>query len=280
MLYLVESILSRAVEAWDNLLDVLIKAVDNIGNFLSLETYNPFLLTNKNLSVSNKYGWYINTLLTMEQAIEYNQKDYLAYHEAVLIPLLKNLAGKPETRRDGEHCLGTKDETAFLAKIMAQADELCEDLKVRGRRFADVRARAIIIRDGLVSWDAAKAAQESLLAARESVKEARESVKQARQSTQLGQNVKLLTHVSIFFLPLSFRTSLWSITDMLGLPMLFYVMVIVATTTYVVVFNLRRITELLKRLKAPFKIYLRNTRNGLAKATWLPRLVVEPGLRR
>ncbi|KUJ12897.1 uncharacterized protein LY89DRAFT_196587 [Mollisia scopiformis] len=42
------------------------------------------------------------------------------------------------------------------------------------------------------------------------------SVKEARESRCLNENVRLLTYATVFFLPLSFCTSMWSINDMFG----------------------------------------------------------------
>jgi hypothetical protein len=53
------------------------------------------------------------------------------------------------------------------------------------------------------------------------------------------ENVRLLTFVSIFFLPLAFCTSLGSMSDALfALNVLIYVIILVAFATYMVVFNL------------------------------------------
>lgn len=57
--------------------------------------------------------------------------------------------------------------------------------------------------------------------------------------------MKLLTFVSIFFLPLAFTTSLWSMnTDLLSITTLAYVIVIIAFSTYLVVFNLNSLVRL------------------------------------
>jgi len=50
--------------------------------------------------------------------------------------------------------------------------------------------------------------------------------------------VKLLTFVSIFFLPLSFSMSLWSINDMFSLSSLAIVTPLIGLGTYLIVFNI------------------------------------------
>lgn len=69
------------------------------------------------------------------------------------------------------------------------------------------------------------------------------AVIESRASTRLGENVKLLTFVSIFFLPLAFTTSLWSINDKFSMSVLIYVIIIVAISTYLVMFNINSLAH-------------------------------------
>lgn len=62
---------------------------------------------------------------------------------------------------------------------------------------------------------------------------------ESRASTRLGENIKLLTFVSIFFLPLSFCMSVWSInTSVFSLRALVITVLLVGLGTYFMVFNL------------------------------------------
>ncbi|KAL8684949.1 MAG: hypothetical protein Q9224_006048, partial [Gallowayella concinna] len=67
------------------------------------------------------------------------------------------------------------------------------------------------------------------------------AVIESRASTRLGENVKLLTFVSVFFIPLSFCTSLWSVNNMFSMQSLIAVIVIVALLTYTTVLNINSI---------------------------------------
>jgi hypothetical protein len=63
----------------------------------------------------------------------------------------------------------------------------------------------------------------------------------------ITENVKLLTFVSIFFLPLAFCTSLWSMSDSLfPIHILTYVIISVALATYLIVFNLNALVLLFR----------------------------------
>ncbi|KAI4172149.1 MAG: hypothetical protein LQ346_008650 [Caloplaca aetnensis] len=64
------------------------------------------------------------------------------------------------------------------------------------------------------------------------------AVIESRASTRLGENVKLLTFVSVFFIPLSFCTSLWSVNNMFSMNSLIAVIVVVALLTYTTVLNI------------------------------------------
>lgn len=69
------------------------------------------------------------------------------------------------------------------------------------------------------------------------------AVIESRASTRLGENVKLLTFVSIFFLPLAFTTSLWSVNDQFSMTALIYVVIIVALVTYFIMFNINSLAQ-------------------------------------
>jgi hypothetical protein len=122
---------------------------------------------------------------------------------------------------------------------MTEFDYLCEKLQAIRVRFQQHHKNITALRDDLFSASA---------------------VKESQASTRLGgqleppldrtwltntENVRLLAFVSIFFLPLPFCTSLWSMSDSLfPLHVLIYVIVLVAFATYMVVFNLDALVRL------------------------------------
>ncbi|KAE9364562.1 hypothetical protein N431DRAFT_108587 [Stipitochalara longipes BDJ] len=80
---------------------------------------------------------------------------------------------------------------------------------------------------------------------------------ESRASARLGENVKLLTLVSIFFLPLSFCTSVWSINNTIfSLKALLVVVILVGLTTYLIVFNLNNLVGFCGRIYCSYKTKL------------------------
>jgi hypothetical protein len=110
---------------------------------------------------------------------------------------------------------------------------------------------------------------------------------ESRASTRLGEIVKLLTYVSIFYLPLTFSTvsrnyprivklcflhkkSLWSTTEQihnLDTAILFGVMIALGAVTYTVVFNLNNLTRAVYRqyeaAKKPWIRRMKEERRGV-----------------
>ncbi|KAG8530501.1 uncharacterized protein KY384_005004 [Bacidia gigantensis] len=95
-----------------------------------------------------------------------------------------------------------------------------DKLKLMKQRFENQRNKATMLRDGLFSAS---------------------SVFESRLSTKLAQNVRLLTYVSIFYLPLAFCAALWAIPNITQpstrTPFIIAA-VLVGFFTYFVVFNL------------------------------------------
>ncbi|KAK3949716.1 hypothetical protein QBC32DRAFT_172789, partial [Pseudoneurospora amorphoporcata] len=73
------------------------------------------------------------------------------------------------------------------------------------------------------------------------------SVIETREATRLSQNVKLLTFVSIFYLPLGFCMSMWSINEDYNATNLVIVTICIGMATYSVVANLETTVHALQR---------------------------------
>ncbi|KAK4122505.1 hypothetical protein N657DRAFT_682261 [Parathielavia appendiculata] len=74
---------------------------------------------------------------------------------------------------------------------------------------------------------------------------------ESRAWTQLGEHVKLLTFVSIFFLPLCLFVAIWSINESYSRTDLAISTAAVAITTYSITLNLNNLARVLRKLYAP-----------------------------
>jgi len=66
---------------------------------------------------------------------------------------------------------------------------------------------------------------------------------ESREATRLGENVQLLTFVSIFYLPLGFCVAMWSINESYSVNSLLVVAAFVALGTYVLTANLNLVVR-------------------------------------
>ena len=175
--------------------------------------YHDTLLTDDvALSRSKKYFWAIEFLKELEKSV----LDNITQVQRLLSLLRAH--PPPAGRHPRDFDARLRKQHAGLAKL--------ETLRAR---FAQKREEAAALRDGLFSASA---------------------VIESRTSTKLGENIKLLTFVSIFFLPLSFCTSLWSISDDI-FPLSGFVMTmpILSVCTYIVTLNLDLIASFWHKLR-------------------------------
>ncbi|KAF7118016.1 hypothetical protein CNMCM5793_007385 [Aspergillus hiratsukae] len=73
------------------------------------------------------------------------------------------------------------------------------------------------------------------------------TVIESRAATQLGENVKVLAYVSIFYLPLGYCAALWSINRDFNLVAFALVTALLALGTYALVLNLSNIVFLIRK---------------------------------
>jgi len=82
---------------------------------------------------------------------------------------------------------------------------------------------------------------------------------ESKNATKLGDNVRLLTYVSIFYLPLAFCAALWAVPNInqsnIRHPFIITA-VIVGVVTYLIVFNLENITGLFGRIYYPWRKHI------------------------
>lgn len=94
---------------------------------------------------------------------------------------------------------------------------------------------------------------------------------ESRVSTRLGENVKLLTFVSIFYLPLSFCVALWSVNEGYSRPILALTSVLVAAVTFIVVANMRNMASVCSVAYRGVKRRIVRRMRGSEDEKWLKR---------
>ncbi|KAK3386772.1 hypothetical protein B0H63DRAFT_468360 [Podospora didyma] len=174
---------------------------------LDPDQHDTLLTDDWELSRSKKYFWAIEFLKEVEKSVTDNirQTDRFLKSFGDTLPPAD---GKAEM--DGQARI--RKHEAVLARL--------EGLRMR---FVQKKDEAVALRDGLFNASA---------------------VMESRTSTKLGENIKLLTFISIFFLPLSFCTSLWSISeDLFSISAFATTMPILALATYAVTLNLESIAK-------------------------------------
>jgi hypothetical protein len=189
-------------------------------DFMDPKTYVKLLFDDETFTRSRRYFWVIGCLNEFDVSIGDNIKQWELFREARVTPLLKNLDAIPFSK------LGGREQFQALDK---EADNLREALEDLRSQFQNKLSTVKALRDGLFNASA---------------------LIESRTSTRLGQNVKLLTYVSIFYLPLAFCASLWAVPDITEdttrNPFIITA-VLVGLVTYIIVFNLGNIAGLFGR---------------------------------
>ncbi|THV45583.1 hypothetical protein BGAL_0472g00030 [Botrytis galanthina] len=225
----VEKVLSNVIERWKGLNGPFRELLEE--NFLDIEQYSNLLFDDEKFTRSRKYFWAIGCLTEIDNVLSDNIKQWDLYYKEHLQPLLNHEDTKHlldaaclyppedwETFR-GDHML---DE---LKKTIQQARTHINTLKELRNDFSRKLEITKALRDGLFNASA---------------------LVESRASTRLGENVKLLTYVSIFYLPLAFCAALWAIPNIqessTKVPFIITAC-IVGAITYAIVLNMDFISQ-------------------------------------
>ncbi|KAN0101374.1 hypothetical protein V8E51_011884 [Hyaloscypha variabilis] len=235
-LFFVLTGLSEVVKRWsslDNYLSTLM-----VEDFMEPKSYSNLLFDDENFSRSRKYFWLVGCLTEFDITISDNIQQWDLYFDARLKPLLEdeNLADNLDTAclkipvtKDGAFDVGNratrKKEFEILVKQGQNQRGALENIRTRFKNKLDT---VKTLRDGLFNASA---------------------LVESRASTRLGQNVKLLTYVSIFYLPLAFCAALWAIPNIQDkatkIPFI-VTAILVGFITYAIVFNMDFMTNKFK----------------------------------
>lgn len=177
-------------------------------DFMDPEKYIKLIFDDDQLSTSKKYFWILACMQEFRSSIMDNISQWSLYYKARIEPF-------PE------------DHTPELKALINQIEESCSTLDGIKRQIDDTVETVKGRRDGLFNASA---------------------LSETRITNRLGQNVKLLTYVSIFYLPLAFCAAVWAIPniDMSGTKTAFSVTaLLLGIVNFLVVANVGNLSRLL-----------------------------------
>ncbi|KAL9000472.1 MAG: hypothetical protein Q9188_005672 [Gyalolechia gomerana] len=200
---------------WSNICDYTDELLDSTTNIIGLASDDKLLFDDDDFSDSRKYSWLINSVHEFAEMISATVHTWEEYKAGYVEPYLKaGMSISPDERRS-------------IQKMVSNIERTIQKFGHIERKFAGQRAKSVALRDGLF--------------AASSVRESKISSRLAESSARLAENIKLLTYVSIFYLPLTFCVSIWSTSDTLGYSAMAVTTVTVGLVTYLVVLNLNRL---------------------------------------
>ncbi|KAF7920989.1 hypothetical protein EAE99_007841 [Botrytis elliptica] len=228
------------VHHWEVLANYFEKLLSESDTLLEPELHDLLLVDDSKYSKSKKYFWALNMLKEIESDVAAVISQIEGFMDFSKHSPLKKQFPLPEGKISLERERIVKNNLSVVK----------EDLIRLKSRFNDQRELAKDLRDGLFNASA---------------------VMESRASTRLGENVRLLTFVSIFFLPLSFTMSIWSINDsaLAHIDIMIGVAVVLGIITYFVVFNVDNIvflsSQFIKKLEAGTIEHMKNNDNDVWK---------------
>ncbi|KUJ06456.1 uncharacterized protein LY89DRAFT_409247 [Mollisia scopiformis] len=233
---LVHNSLVTVLSRWNEIARYFDELLTEKRDLLRPDYHDSLLTDDDNFSRSKKYFWAIEFLKEACNSISDN------------IQQIKHFLEFLESNPPGTK----KAENEFFLKLKRHYLTI-QKLETLETRLKLKKEEAAALRDGLFSASA---------------------VMDSRASYQLGQNVKLLTLVSIFFLPLSFCASIWSVNNSIFSMTAFAIVTpILGIMTYVVAFNLENIASCFKRPRKPSSVHRpsrpqRSEKKGTSESTW------------
>ncbi|KAL2025889.1 hypothetical protein VTO58DRAFT_103072 [Aureobasidium pullulans] len=191
---------------WQSLLTYMESLVAVHTTIVNPEMHDQLLFDDEQFSRSRLYFWMLSSLATFIHMMEETK---------LICERLEKYVQElyPDTSRLSDQ------ETKASRAMEPHINSLVQATK----RATTLQERVKALRDGLFNAS---------------------GVLESRAANRLSENVKLLTYVSIFYLPLAFCASLWSTTDTFSWNGLKLAMVLTAVITYLVTFNLNQLVSL------------------------------------
>ncbi|KAE9370907.1 hypothetical protein N431DRAFT_468918 [Stipitochalara longipes BDJ] len=226
-------ILESTWEGWRTLVRYIDEEVLGAANeIFDVEAHDDLIFDDDLYTRSRRYFWAINCVNESLNLLRRNIQVWTEHRDDVLLPLGRKL-----------HSVEMKE----FDNTIRNCNEVQAKLLKIEETFNEQRTKLVALRDGLFSASA---------------------VMESRASTRLGENVKLLTYVSIFYLPLAFCTSIWSTTDTFGYRNLAITMIVIGILTYLIVFNLNLIVSFSKSSYSSLKIGIISSMQADSRKGW------------
>ncbi|KAL2024984.1 hypothetical protein VTK56DRAFT_3683 [Thermocarpiscus australiensis] len=203
--------LEAVVEKWNALHEYIAGLL--VDNFMEPKQYVELLYDDQYLTRSRLYFWIIGCVNEFLISIEDNINQWKLFKEARVAPVLAMESTELAQRQQ-------------LLSLAADTDNACATLESLKTKFQNQLDTTKTRREGLFNASA---------------------LIESRSSTRLAENVRLLTYVSIFYLPLAFCAALWAIPNINdhGTRTAFIIAaVIVSVVTHIAVSNLGNISAL------------------------------------
>jgi hypothetical protein len=168
--------------------DTLLDSGDDV--LLDPKKHDDLLFDDDVFSRSRKYWWARNLLDALKENIQKNLKAYGEFVDHLILPIVNT---RPDTESREWNALCSRNDWGI---------KMVESLKELLTRSDSQRERAEVLRNAVsfmvFGLHPMTNASSKLFTA--------SGVVESRASTRLGETVKLLTYVSIFYLPLTFST--------------------------------------------------------------------------
>ncbi|KAL2065226.1 hypothetical protein VTL71DRAFT_2895 [Oculimacula yallundae] len=211
---------------WELIDSYLEELLDEGPTILHGDSYVELLFEDDAYSRSRKYFWILGCLHEFQSSLKITIENWRLFKE--------RYSSQMSDVSISEQTIYIRAQTSHVP-LLGQVEAQFMEMERISKGFSDMNTRVEALRDGLFNAS---------------------SVVESRASTRLGVNVKYLTYVSIFYLPLAFCASLWAVPNILEhatrTPFI-VTSIMVGFVTYMAVFNLESLATILARASDPIE---------------------------